>query len=229
MENEKFRHEFKYITSDDQFACLRSRLAGVMKYDSNADGEGKYLIRSVYFDDFQDSGYYENENGTDPREKYRVRIYDHSPDRIQLENKRKMAGMTQKQACTITRQMCDVLLEGKQPFLEMGDSPVWNRFATMWNTRQFRPKVIVEYERTVFVCPLGNVRVTLDRNIASSTDFAHFFDKYIIRRPIMASGKHILEVKYDQFLPDYIYKGTEMTNLQRTNFSKYYLGRRYDM
>ena len=45
----------------------------------------------------------------------------------------------------------------------------------------------------------------------------------------MPAGMHVLEVKYDEFLPDYIYKGIELENLQRTAFSKYYLCRKYHM
>ena len=90
-------------------------------------------------------------------------------------------------------------------------------------------KVIVDYERTVYVCPIGNVRVTFDRNISSSTDFKHFGEKNIAKRPIMPCGHHILEVKYDELLPDYIYKSLEIEALQRTTFSKYYLCRKYNM
>jgi len=36
----------------------------------------------------------------------------------------------------------------------------------------------------------------------------------------------VLEVKYDEFLPDYIAGTLELGNLQRTAFSKYYLGRK---
>ena len=217
MEKKVYRHEFKYICSEAQLACLKGRLSGVMRYDVHADFDGKYRIRSVYFDDLEDTGFYENENGTDPREKFRIRIYNNSDDLIELENKKKVCGMTSK------------LLSGEAGVLDAGEQPVWNKFALGWNTRQFRAKVIVDYERTVFVCPLGNVRVTFDRNIASSADYTHFFDQTIKKRPVMPTGIHVLEVKYDEFLPDYIYKSIEIENLQRTAFSKYYLCRKYHL
>lgn len=229
MTKRAFRHEFKYICSEAQLACLRGRLGGLMKVDKHADADGKYNIRSVYFDDYQNSGYYENENGTDPREKFRIRIYNASTEVIVLECKRKAHGMTQKQSCKITKETLDGLLSGELTTLEMNDIPVWNKFATAYNTRQLRPKVIVDYERTVYVCPIGNVRVTFDRNISSSTDFKHFGEKNIAKRPIMPCGHHILEVKYDELLPDYIYKSLEIEALQRTTFSKYYLCRKYSM
>ncbi len=229
MEERTFRHEFKYICSEAQLACLKGRLSGMMRFDPHADQNGKYQIRSVYFDDYQDSGFYENENGTDPREKFRIRIYNHNAGLIELENKKKICGMTSKDSCEIQKDLCETLLRGKQEALESCDIPVWNKFALGWNTRRLRPKVIVDYERTVFVCPIGNVRITFDRNISSSADYEHFFDRTMKRRPVMPTGMQVLEVKYDEFLPDYIYKGIELENLQRTAFSKYYLCRKYHL
>lgn len=229
MEKKVYRHELKYICSEAQLACLRGRLSSVMRHDPNADPSGKYRIRSVYFDDYEDTGFYENENGTDPREKFRIRIYNNSADLIELENKKKICGMTGKEACRIERDLCERLLSGEAGSLEADGKPVFRRFVLGWNTRQFRPKVIVDYERTAYVCPLGNVRVTFDRNISSSADYVHFFDNAMKKRPIMPMGMHVLEVKYDEFLPDYIYKSIELENLQRTTFSKYYLCRKYHL
>ena len=224
-----FRHEFKYLCSEAQLASLKGRLQGLMKTDKHADAQGEYNIRSVYFDDFENTGYYENENGTDPREKFRIRIYNSNADYIVLECKRKVCGMTQKQSCVISRELLKSILSGEARQLETGDTPVWNKFVHAYNTKQLRPKVIVDYRRTVYVCPMGNVRVTFDRNISSSVDYAHFFDVHMAKRPIMPRGQHILEVKYDQFLPDYIYKSLELEGLGRTTFSKYYLCRKYNM
>lgn len=222
-----YRHELKYVCSEAQLACLKGRLAGIMRYDLHADHSGKYNIRSVYFDDYQDTGYYENENGTDPREKFRIRIYNNSADFIELENKLKINGMTRKDSCEISSELCENLLSDQFGALDSCDIPVWNKFALGWNTRHLRPKVIVDYERTVFVCKTGNVRITFDRNICSSSDYGHFFENTIKKRPVMPVGMHILEVKYDGFLPDYIYKSIELENLQRNAFSKYYLCRKY--
>lgn len=227
MDKKNFRHEFKYLCTEAQLAQIQSRLSGIMHYDSHTNAEGKYQIRSAYFDDVFNTGYYENENGVDPREKFRIRIYNASSEKISLENKKKINGMTQKDACSIDKELCEELIYGKRIALEMTDTPVWNKFAEKYNSKMLRAKVIVDYERTVFVCPQGNVRITFDKNISSSVDFEHFFEKNIIKRPIMPVGTHILEVKYDAFLPDHIYKAIELENLNRTAYSKYYLCRKY--
>lgn len=229
MDNKKFRHEFKYVCTDGQFACLKARLTGVMKYDSHADSNGCYNVRSIYFDDINDTYYYENENGVDPRKKYRIRIYNSSDSIIDLECKSKIRGMTNKESAHISRDFLDEILSGKRIENKDFGKPVLNSFIDAYNNQMLRHKVIVDYERTVFVCPVGNVRITFDRNISSSVDYEHFFNEVLIKRPVMETGKHILEVKYDALLPDYIYKAVELENLQRTTFSKYYLCRNIHM
>ncbi|MBQ7283749.1 MAG: VTC domain-containing protein, partial [Oscillospiraceae bacterium] len=88
------------------------------------------------------------------------------------------------------------------------------------------PKTIVEYERTAFVHPIGNVRITFDRNIAASRYTDSFFcEKTQGLTPVLPAGMHVLEVKYDEFLPDFIAKQLEIGILRQTAFSKYYLGR----
>ena len=105
--------------------------------------------------------------------------------------------------------------------------PVLQKLNLLMRTRMMRPRVIVEYDRVPFVDKLGNTRITIDRNIMSSDDISHFLEKEIHRRPIMEAGRHILEVKYDEYLPDYISRNLQLGTLRQTAFSKYYLCRRY--
>ena len=91
------------------------------------------------------------------------------------------------------------------------------------------PKIIVEYERTPYVYKNGNVRITLDRNITSSSQINKFFCTDAPKRPILPNGMQLLEVKYDEYLPDHIFHALMLDNMQRTNFSKYYLCRKYSI
>ena len=80
-----------------------------------------------------------------------------------------------------------------------------------------------------FVEKLGNTRITFDRNIRSSNAVQSFLEREIPGRPILPAGKQILEVKYDEFLPDYLYRNLQLSHLRQTAFSKYYLCRRYSL
>lgn len=234
----KYRHELKYIVSAQQIAVLRSRIRYLMEMDEHAGKDGKYTVRSAYFDNYQNTCFYENENGTSPREKFRIRIYNAGDDEIRLELKRKEGGKTHKVSCPLTKEQCEAFLGGadwwtvcesisKKAFHE--GKPVFCKFCLKYQSEIYRPKVIVEYDREPYVCRNGNVRLTFDTNIRSSNCVDGFFEENLFTRPVMPLGYHLMEVKYDEFLPDYIYHSLQMENLQQTTFSKYYLCRKYNI
>lgn len=223
---EKFRNELKYVCTEGQLQLILARIQAFCPRDPHAGENGVYNIRSVYFDDLQNRCYYENENGVDPREKFRIRIYNASDRRITLECKRKEHGMTHKDSCPLTKAQCSMILEGYLP-QEQADTELLRKFYKLYEQDHLRPKVIVAYERTPFVFGPGNVRITFDRNIGSSTDIGSFFEPYLPLRPVLPTGRHVLEVKYDEFLPDFLYGMMNLRDLQQTAFSKYYLCRKF--
>lgn len=209
---------------------MESRAEAILQRDRHTSQSGPYAgiynIRSLYFDDARNTCYYENENGTDPREKFRIRIYNHSDSRITLELKRKQHGKCLKSSCPLTREQCQVLITGG--CLPEGNDypPLLQKLLLQIRTRGLRPVVIVEYDRTPFIYPAGNVRVTLDRNISASTQCRDFLRDTIPLRPILPAGQHILEVKWDELLPDFIARSLSLDKLQWTSFSKFYLCRK---
>lgn len=225
--NEKYRHELKYEITAAQLQLLKNRVHHLIPPDPHAGPEGAYTIRSLYFDDRYDRCLRENEDGTDPREKFRIRIYNHSADRITLECKRKERGKTLKTSCPLTVEQTRELMAGR-PLPDIGTQPpVLRKLTLQMLTRQLRPVVIVEYERIPYVYSGGNVRITLDTNISSSSAVGCFLDEWIPKRPVMAAGQQLLEVKYDEYLPDFIYRSLQLHSLRQTAFSKYYLCRKY--
>lgn len=230
-DKKKYRHEYKYLVSAGELEILKVRAEAIMQRDSHVNKAGRfagiYNIRSVYFDDLVDTCYMENESGTDPREKFRIRIYNHSDERISLELKSKRSGMCLKQSCRLTREQCDTLLKGEPLPESEGYPPILQKLLLQMKTRGLRPVVIVEYDRIPYVHPLGNVRVTMDCHISASAECQRFFDDSLPLRPILPPGQHILEVKWDELLPDHIYHAMNLQNLQWTSFSKFYLCRRF--
>lgn len=228
-DNTKFRHELKYVVSDAQLSLLKNRVQNLLSLDSHVAQRGMYNIRSLYFDDYCDSCMRQNEDGTDPREKFRIRIYNHSSERIMLECKRKERGKTHKTSCPLTIDQTKTLMQGI-PLKDIASQPaVLQKLTLKMLNFGFKPKVIVEYDRVPYVYKNGNVRVTFDRNISSSTDIAHFLDEDIVKRPVMPVSKSLLEVKYDEYIPDFIYNNLQLQNLTQTAFSKYYICRKYTL
>lgn len=221
----EYRQEIKYLCSQAQLALIEGRIKNICTLDAHAGTDGIYIVSSIYFDDSQNTCYYENENGVDPREKFRIRIYNRDMGRISLECKKKQAGKTRKKSLPLETEQCRELLYGKIGWMNM-DNALFNKFALQYRMNHLRPKVIIEYERTAYVYPQGNVRITFDRNLSACRDTESFGQADAGRIPILPSGWHILEVKYDELLPDYIYNAAGIDGLRQTAYSKYYMGRR---
>lgn len=220
-----FRNELKYLCSEEQLKMLELRIRHLCKPDAHTGENGRYTVRSVYFDDYWDSCYYDNEDGVNNRRKFRIRTYDGNTDVIMLECKQKLNGRNHKDMCRISEQQCRDILGGTFSLPDQAP-PVLNRFFLLYKTRFYRPKVIVEYERTPFVYRTGNVRITFDRNICGTSRVQDFLDPRLHTRPVMSRGIHLLEVKFDELLPDYIYQQLQLDNLQLVANSKYYAARR---
>lgn len=223
----KFRHELKYVISSGQLELLRHRMEGLLPRDSHAGPTGQYNIRSLYFDDYDNRCYYENENGTDLREKFRLRIYNYSSNRIRLECKRKERGKTLKISCPITETQCRLLMQGQYLPDISHQPPVLRKLTLEMMCHQMHPVIIVEYDRIPYIYQNGNVRITFDTNISSSSALIGFLNRTVPKRPIMPAGQQLIEVKYDAYLPDFIYRALQIDSLQQTAFSKYYLCRKY--
>ncbi len=214
------------MCSVGEVTTIYYRLSAILERDPNAGSGGKYLIKSVYFDDYDNNGYHDKESGTDPRGKWRIRAYNNDDSLINLEYKYKEHGMISKDSCSINREQYEKIMSGSAEIADV-DNPVYRRFMIACMNYNMKPAVIVQYMRVPFVCRDGNVRVTIDTNIGSSTDFDNFFNEDMPVRMIMPQVSELVEVKYDEFLPDYIYHAVQLSNMKQESFSKYCLCRKF--
>ena len=220
----QYRHELKYFCTEAELKIIESRLRTVMEPDKHAGPSGEYTIRSVYFDDCYGSCFASNDSGTDPREKFRIRAYNCTDKVISLEKKIKNRGMTGKQSCRIDRETCMKMIAGEPITEQLGRDPLLDEWILMCGQRLLRPVMLGEYVRQPFVYRLGNVRVTFDRHISASRTYGGIFTPDIGRVSVLPTGRSVLEVKWDDYLPDVIYRMIDMGHLQQTTFSKFYLG-----
>lgn len=221
-----FRYEKKYIIDNIQLEEQRMRINAVCESDPHAGENGLYNIRSLYFDDYCDSGLVDNEIGIEPRSKWRLRIYNHNDSLIHLEHKIKEQGKIYKESTEVTRDFCCRFLENPDSMDYPVEDRVINRFLTECFTRGLRPKIIVEYDREPYVCDEGDVRITFDRNICCSNQVDRFFEKDLFLCPVMSLNQQLMEVKYSEFLPSHIHRALDTGRLQQSTFSKYYLSRK---
>lgn len=225
----EYRVEQKYMVSDAEMIFLQKQLETCMHYDKYHPNGESYMIRSVYFDDLYDSCLMENENGTDYREKFRIRTYDNKTDEIHLECKSKVHGFTKKQKQSLTYDEALCYINNERVSICNDDGFLKKKLYALQQMNHFQPVQIVEYERIAMIEEIGNVRITFDRNISGTKDVKAFFDKQIATVPALPSGYHILEVKYDELLPDQINRILRTVSLQRQAFSKYYYTRNNEM
>lgn len=223
----EFRYEIKYLISEQACNILHYRLNKIMSNDVHTDENGNYCIRSLYFDDDKDAGYYENINGVDPRKKYRLRFYVGNSNLVKLEMKEKIHSMTKKTACSISEEQVAGLLENGIFGYDLNMPPLLKRFYYDVRCQGLKPKIIVEYDRTPYIYNVGNVRVTIDKDIRASSNLNMFRKTGISFRPVMPIGMHILEVKYDYFLPDFVRECVFMDGVIHTDYSKYCMCRKY--
>lgn len=219
----EYREELKFFCSDYEMEILKHRLQAILPYDSHQKDDC-YMIRSLYFDTADNQGFYENVAGVDNRKKYRIRTYNNSDQKIQFEIKEKLHGKTKKTSYSMTKTDCEAFMRGEY-LPHVGDSTVFNQIFLQEHLHALSPVVIVEYERTAFTYPIGNVRITFDRNISGISDAMSFFSDCPIKRPVLPTHQHVLEVKYDELLPDFIAQTLEIGSLRQTACSKYYLCR----
>lgn len=222
---EKYRHEYKYLIDERMLRLCEQRIKGICPKDSNAGDAGEYTIRSVYFDDIYDRCYWENENGEDKRYKYRIRIYNGSKENIRLEKKGKHRGMTTKVAVALTYDEANAILKGQMIKMKKEQS-LLNEFLIERMNNWLRPVVVVDYDRIPYVYNAGNVRITFDKNISGSQQINGFWNKDMLKCPVLDCGYHILEIKYDEYLPTFIREQLYLDSLRRTSFSKFYYCRR---
>lgn len=221
----KFRHEFKYLIDEMILKNCYERLCSICKVDKNVGAAGYYNVRSLYFDDFEDTFLTENENGIDNRYKWRIRIYDCAESFISLERKSKVHGMTLKESTQISKELV-LRLINCETISVRGIDCLLDKFLIEGQMRIFIPAVIVDYDRIPFIFEHGNVRITIDRNISASKDYESFFAGNLLSRPILDTGYHVLEIKYDEYLPSFLKRILNVGKLERISFSKYYLCRR---
>lgn len=222
----QFRHEVKHEISKLDMLILRQRLRAVMKPDPHAV-DGKYEIRSLYFDDLDDKALREKLDGVSIREKYRIRLYNHNASVIHLERKFKQGGLGYKDSALLTAPQAQAVAKGDISWLADSGDPVLLRFYTRLRTEGLAPRVIVDYTREPFVFGPGNVRVTLDYNIRTGLSCTDFLSADCVTIPVQGDPC-ILEVKWDNYLPDVIRDAVQLEDRHSTAYSKYAACRMFD-
>ena len=224
MQELKFRNEYKHVINKSHAAVLKSRLKTLLKTDPFANENGEYFIRSLYFDTYEDKSLYEKLNGVPFRHKYRIRFYNFDASVIKLENKIKKYNSATKLIANLSKEEVEKIFRQQYDFLKYSEDPLKTAFYQELNSEGLIPKTVVDYIRTPFIYPHGNVRITIDSNIRSPVGQIGITDLFNPNTPtvsIFPDERCVLEVKYDEFLPDFIRKIIQTEGATTSSMSKY--------
>ena len=215
----KYRHEWKHEINYCDMLTLRTRLSAIMKRDSHAMNGG-YKIRSLYFDNMSDKALREKVDGVNIREKFRLRYYNGDTSLINLEKKSKINGLCAKERCVISKEEAQSVVDGDYGWMAASGRPLCRELYYKILSQGLRPKTIVDYIRDPFVYDPGNVRVTIDHNIRTGVLRTDFLNPETLTLPA-GDAPIILEVKWDEYLPDIIRDVVTIPGRRAAAFSKY--------
>ena len=226
-EGMKYRHEIKhYITISDYYSIM-SRLKHIIARDNNAGDGGEYRIRSIYFDNLYDKILLEKQLGINNRDKFRIRYYNDNLSFIKLEKKSKVNGLCLKVAESISKEECEKLIRGDIEFLRESSKKLFNELYIKMKNQLLKPKTIVDYTREAYIYKAGNVRITFDKKIRTGIWNTDFLNQDIVTKSIISNDYMVLEVKWDEYLPEIIQDCVQQGRLS-SSVSKYALCRMYD-
>jgi len=224
----RLRHELKFFINYPQYRILQKRLSTILKPDPFSDGNNEYHIRSLYFDDMYNSGLHEKLSGVMERNKYRIRIYNLDDQIIKLERKSKRGQYTEKRSSRISRDDYDRIMEGSVDFMMEREDPFLREVCLEFKHKMLKPVVIVDYVREAYIHPMGNVRITFDKELRTGLSSTDLFNKELFTVRALDEPVLIMEVKYDNFLPGFIQVLLQENILQRMAISKYTICRKFN-
>ncbi|MDO5568879.1 MAG: polyphosphate polymerase domain-containing protein [bacterium] len=213
------RRELKYFINEVSMNEISKIMSKVLIADEH-NLDGGYHIRSLYFDSYENTDFYEKMIGIENRKKIRLRIYSSEDTKAKLEIKRKYNNNQIKSSVIISREDAIELIKQNYDVLNKYQSATAKTIMNIMKVNSLVPVVLIEYRRKAFIHPMNKTRITLDSKIYSSETF---FDIFAKDPPLVPIDDNVclLEVKYNGFLLGFINDIINSFDLSRTSFSKY--------
>lgn len=234
------RYELKYFIAEPEMDRVRALIAPFMESDPYSEGcaEGKYTVRSIYFDTPGLRFYYEKDAGTATRKKLRLRTYNlPCPESVAFfEIKRKYGttilkervGMPFRRAVALLREhpahrLDPESLSGLE--LSLAARATLERFFFLEQVLRLRRTVLIVYDREAYVgIDNPRVRVTFDCDVRSTMhpDLEEIFEDKGLRH--LTNRRQILEVKFNGAMPPWLRPVTRLLSRSNIPISKYCRG-----
>ena len=69
----KYRSEWKYLLRNQELSSMKERVSKILELDPHTPSYGRYLIHSLYFDNYRNDSLYGNLAGLGIKYKWRIR------------------------------------------------------------------------------------------------------------------------------------------------------------
>jgi len=225
-DNNNWRFEYKYRLLPQQYHQVRAAIRPFMRADAftNIAPQGRYLVRSLYFDSADFRAYQEKVNGDCDRTKLRIRTYARSlqenPD-IRVEMKARKGMSMEKHSTFISSAYYKRFMQSSHwPILE---DPLLIEFERYIRLKTLVPLILVEYLREGFSARAQRgLRITFDHHVQSAkakslfplTPFFRTHQRSVI----------ILEIKCDKSQPNWLRQLVQAHGLRIVANSKFSQG-----
>ena len=216
------RQEYKYYVNKEDLFIIKSYLKEVLIKDINSV-EG-YTISSLYFDTLNNDDFNQKLDGIKFREKYRIRVYNNDITSAKFEVKRKLNNCISKLSAKITVQDLKEIYKRNYSVLDKYEDLdyVSSRIGYMC----YSPINIVTYDREAYTIPINNIRITIDSNLRTHGFNTNLFELHDAPTSIVQNNNlDILEVKFNNELPNFIKVFLSSFCTLRNSISKYALCR----
>ena len=221
------RYEFKYLVRAEQIDPITAFLSGRLELDKYGESRlrDSYTVRSIYYDSPTFRCYHEKAAGEKNRRKYRVRAYNAENSSAAYLECKQRRGATYTKRKTRLEIASLTALRARAGFDRSIAEPggVLGQLLVSMDRWQYAPVALVVYDRAAYVSPgqQDTMRVTLDRNLRARLfpDLAEIHSEADLT-PLLY-GWTILEVKFNDVVPDFLGYLTALHDLQRQACSKY--------
>jgi hypothetical protein len=219
------RNELKYYIKYTDYKLLSKLLKSLLSTDKHSMVGDGYTVRSLYFDTFYDKAFYEKVYGVGKRKKYRLRIYSNKDQNVKFEIKNKIKDMIYKETAIIKKEDALKVINGNYSCLLKYNDEILNKIYCDFKKEPFRPIVIIDYLREAYIYDLNKIRITFDHELSREDSELDLFKTPITPKNLLREGLVVLEVKFNNYLPQWLCKALETIPTTRSAISKYCLGR----
>ena len=208
-----WRHEIKAYLTLTQIKRFVEILSPYVVKDPYYQSTKDIIVQTLYFEDLQESSYFQKINGNQDRVKYRAREYCNQitkTNTVFIETKRRSGFYISKSRSEIKKDL----------FLQLPNTPYYqlldhikddsNLYWFYQNTfaGSFFPAVLTQYKRTTWQTKRSDqpwVRISFDTNVKYSRP-EKFINGKGIFYPALPADTGIMEIKASQHIPFWLHK-----------------------